>query len=120
MASAVKPSIRINEYVTWRARGKWSAGGAAMSPEVAQRVIQLFREIRPPAHADYHLTPHETRLLTLLVDGHNFKMAAEESGICNASRTRCTSAPSPKSERKCFPVAYSDRKLSVQIVVDRR
>lgn len=57
------------------------AGGAAMSPEVARRVIQLFREIRPPAHADYHLTPHETRLLTLLVDGHNFKTAAAESGV---------------------------------------
>jgi DNA-binding NarL/FixJ family response regulator len=57
------------------------AGGAAMSPEVARRVIQLFREIRPPAHADYHLTPHETRLLTLLVDGHNFKTAAAETGV---------------------------------------
>jgi DNA-binding NarL/FixJ family response regulator len=56
-------------------------GGAAMSPEVARRVIQLFREIRPPAHADYHLTPHETRLLTLLVDGHNFKTAAVETGV---------------------------------------
>jgi DNA-binding NarL/FixJ family response regulator len=81
VASAVKPSIRINEYVTWRARGKWSAGGAAMSPEVAQRVIQLFRDIRPPAHADYHLTPHETRLLTLLMDGHNFNTAAAETGV---------------------------------------
>jgi DNA-binding NarL/FixJ family response regulator len=53
-------------------------GGAPMSPEVARRVIQLFREIRPPAHADYGLTPHETRLLTLLVEGHNFKTAAAE------------------------------------------
>jgi DNA-binding NarL/FixJ family response regulator len=56
-------------------------GGAAMSPEVARRVIELFREIRPPAHADYGLTPHETRLLTLLVDGHNFKTAAVETGV---------------------------------------
>jgi DNA-binding NarL/FixJ family response regulator len=52
-------------------------GGAPMSPEVARRVIDLFRDIRPPAHADYHLTPHETRLLKLLVDGHNYKSAAE-------------------------------------------
>jgi DNA-binding NarL/FixJ family response regulator len=53
-------------------------GGAPMSPEVARRVIDLFREIRPPAHADHHLTPHETRLLKLLVDGHNYKSAAAE------------------------------------------
>jgi len=56
-------------------------GGAPMSPEVARRVIGLFREIRPPAHADYGLTPHESRLLALLVDGHNFKTAAVEAGV---------------------------------------
>jgi DNA-binding NarL/FixJ family response regulator len=56
-------------------------GGAPMSPEVARRVIELFREIRPPAHADYGLTPHEVRLLTLLVDGHNFKTAAAETRV---------------------------------------
>jgi DNA-binding NarL/FixJ family response regulator len=56
-------------------------GGAPMSPEVARRVIELFREIRPPAYADYGLTPHETRLLTLLVDGHNFKTAALEARV---------------------------------------
>lgn len=53
-------------------------GGAPMSPEVASRVITLFREIRPPEHADYELTPHEARLLKLLVDGHNYTTAAEE------------------------------------------
>jgi len=52
-------------------------GGAPMSPEVARRVIDLFRDIRPPTHADYHLTPHEMRLLKLLVDGHNYRSAAE-------------------------------------------
>src|SRR6185369_15129771 len=34
-------------------------GGAPMSPEVARKVIKLFREVRPPERADYHLTPHE-------------------------------------------------------------
>jgi len=53
-------------------------GGAPMSPEVARRVITLFREIRPPERADYHLTPHETRLLKLFVEGHNYKTAAAE------------------------------------------
>jgi len=54
------------------------SGGAPMSPEVATRVIAVFREIRPPERADYDLTPHESRLLKLLVDGHNYTTAAEE------------------------------------------
>jgi DNA-binding NarL/FixJ family response regulator len=57
------------------------SGGAPMSPEVARRVIRLFREVRPPAHADYGLTPHELRLLNLLVEGNNFKTAAVEVGV---------------------------------------
>jgi DNA-binding NarL/FixJ family response regulator len=58
-----------------------AAGGAPMSPEVARRVIELFREVRPPAHADYGLTPHEVRLLTLLAEGHTFKSAGVEVGV---------------------------------------
>jgi DNA-binding NarL/FixJ family response regulator len=57
------------------------SGGAPMSPEVAQRVIRLFREIRPPERVDYDLTPHETRLLKLLVEGHNYTTASEELGV---------------------------------------
>jgi DNA-binding NarL/FixJ family response regulator len=57
------------------------SGGAPMSPEVARRVIALFRDIRPPDRADYQLTPHETRLLKLFVEGHNYKTAAAELGV---------------------------------------
>ena len=57
------------------------SGGAPMSPEVAIRVIKLFREVRPPENVDHDLTPHETRLLKLLVDGHNYTTAAEELGV---------------------------------------
>ena len=57
-------------------------GGGPMSPEIAHKVIRLFREIRPPAKADYHLTPHETRLLRLLVEGHSYKTAAAELHSC--------------------------------------
>jgi DNA-binding NarL/FixJ family response regulator len=56
-------------------------GGAPMSPEVARRVVALFREIRPPVQADHQLTPHEIRILTLLVEGHNYKTAADELGV---------------------------------------
>lgn len=53
-------------------------GGSPMSPEVASKVIRLFREFRPPEAVDYDLTPHEMRLLKLLVDGHNYNTAAKE------------------------------------------
>ena len=53
-------------------------GGSPISPEVATRVINMFKEIRPPERADYHLTPHEIRLLKLLVEGHIYKTAAVE------------------------------------------
>jgi DNA-binding NarL/FixJ family response regulator len=49
------------------------AGGAPMSPEIARRMLRLFREIRPPERADYQLTPHELRLLKLLAEGHSYK-----------------------------------------------
>jgi DNA-binding NarL/FixJ family response regulator len=52
-------------------------GGAPMSPDVARRVITLFRDVRPPEKADYELTPHEVRLLRLMVDGHSYKSAAQ-------------------------------------------
>ncbi len=56
-------------------------GGAPMSPEVARRVLQLFREIRPPERVKHDLTPHELRLLKLLVEGHNYQSAAAELGV---------------------------------------
>lgn len=56
-------------------------GGAPMSPEIARRVIKLFRQSPPPKQVDYDLTPHETRLLKMLVDGHNYKTAAAELGL---------------------------------------
>lgn len=55
--------------------------GAPMSPEVALRVLKLFREIRPPEVGDYDLTAHELRLLKLLVEGHNYQSAAAELGV---------------------------------------
>lgn len=56
-------------------------GGAPMSPEIARKVVALFREVRPPEQVDYQLTAHETRLLKLLAEGNNYKSAAAELGI---------------------------------------
>jgi DNA-binding NarL/FixJ family response regulator len=57
------------------------SGGGPMSPEVAARVITLFREFRPPDKATHNLTPHESRLLKRFVEGHNYKTAAAELGV---------------------------------------
>jgi DNA-binding NarL/FixJ family response regulator len=56
-------------------------GGAPMSPPVARRVLELFRDHRPPERSAAALTPHEARVLGLLVDGHNYKTAAAEVGV---------------------------------------
>ncbi|MBS1791695.1 MAG: response regulator transcription factor [Acidobacteria bacterium] len=58
-----------------------ASGGAPMSPEVAHKVIKLFREIHPPEIPAEQLTPHEIRLLTLFAEGHNYKTAAAELGV---------------------------------------
>jgi len=58
-----------------------ASGGAPMSPEVAQRVLELFRAIHPPRTADYNLTPHDLRLLKLLADGHSYRTAALDLGV---------------------------------------
>lgn len=58
------------------------SGGAPMSPEIANRVIKFFRESHSSEQReDYDLTPHETRLLKLLVDGHNYTTAAQKLNV---------------------------------------
>ena len=58
-----------------------AGGGAPMSPTIAARVVNLFRKFRPPEYADYRLTPQETELLRLLIEGHHKKTAAREMNI---------------------------------------
>ena len=58
-----------------------AAGGASMSPEIAARVMALFRQSPPVRSEDHDLTPHEVRVLKMLVDGHNYKTAAVELGV---------------------------------------
>jgi DNA-binding NarL/FixJ family response regulator len=57
------------------------SGGSPISPDVARKVVELFRRFRPPAALDHELTPHELRLLRLLADGHNYKTAAAELDV---------------------------------------
>jgi DNA-binding NarL/FixJ family response regulator len=52
------------------------AGGAPMSPEVARKVLRVFRTLQPtPPGATNALTPQELRLLRLLGDGHSYESA---------------------------------------------
>jgi len=56
-------------------------GGAVMSPEVATRVVELFRKSQAPPAPAVGLTPQEMRLLKLMMEGHQNKTAAAEMGI---------------------------------------
>lgn len=56
-------------------------GGSPMSPEVARRVVQLVQRTAPPMQAVAQLTPHELRLLRLLVEGHSYKTAGAELDV---------------------------------------
>jgi len=60
-------------------------GGAPMSPNVARRVVKLFRTFSPPETAEYHLTEQEKQILKMLVDGHHYKTAAYELGISTST-----------------------------------
>src|SRR5205085_5187822 len=55
-------------------------GGAPMSPEIARRVVEVFRRMRPRELAA-PLTPTEVRLLGHLAEGLSYQSAAEKMGI---------------------------------------
>jgi DNA-binding NarL/FixJ family response regulator len=54
------------------------AGGSPMTPGIARRVVELFKQNLKPATNDYNLTAQEKRVLQLLVDGKSYKMIASE------------------------------------------
>lgn len=56
-------------------------GGAPMTPEIARRVVELFQQFHPPAQGGCRLTPHESRLLKLLAEGHSYRSAASVLGV---------------------------------------
>jgi DNA-binding NarL/FixJ family response regulator len=70
------PPVRILEAIREAA-----TGGAPMSPEIARRVMELFRRHHPPAEADHRLSPQEMHLLQLLGEGHHYKTAAAEMNL---------------------------------------
>lgn len=57
-----------------------SEGGAPMSPFVAQKVFNFFRNNKP-AQDTFNLTPREKEILELLVRGNSYKMIADKSFV---------------------------------------
>lgn len=53
-------------------------GGTPMSPHIARKVLEMFKQNAPPPRADYHLTPREFEVLELLVNGDDYKSIAEK------------------------------------------
>jgi DNA-binding NarL/FixJ family response regulator len=70
------PAPRLLEAIREAANG-----GAPMSPEIARKVVQLFRQAPSPKQATEQLTGQELRLLQLLADGHSYRAAAERLDI---------------------------------------
>ena len=56
-------------------------GGAPMSPEIARKVVELFRRNTPPVALDGALAPQEVHLLRLLAEGCSYQVAGHQLGI---------------------------------------
>lgn len=54
------------------------AGASPMSPHIARKVLNMFKQHLPPPKADYNLTPRELEVLDLLIQGFDNKMIAEK------------------------------------------
>lgn len=54
------------------------AGGAPMSPGIARRVLELFRQFRPPEQSAHSMTAHEMRVLKLMAEGFSVRAAARQ------------------------------------------
>lgn len=58
------------------------SGGSPMTPGVARRMLELFRDhLHPTVAVDYQLTQREKEILQMLVSGKSYKMIAAASGI---------------------------------------
>ena len=49
-----------------------------MSPHIARKVLEMFKQNAPPPRAEYRLTPREFEVLELLVQGEDYKTIADK------------------------------------------
>jgi DNA-binding NarL/FixJ family response regulator len=55
-----------------------SSGGTPMSPRIARKVLEMFKEQIPSPSTDYGLTDREKEVLGLLVQGLDYKLIADK------------------------------------------
>ncbi len=60
-------------------------GGSPMSPNVARRVVNLFRKFAPPEKSEIYLTEQEKKILKMLTEGHHYKTVAFELEISTST-----------------------------------
>src|SRR5688572_2095875 len=53
-------------------------GGSPMTPEIARKVVSLFRQTAESEEMVEKLTPHEIRLLKFFAEGYSYQEAAEQ------------------------------------------
>jgi DNA-binding NarL/FixJ family response regulator len=53
-------------------------GGTPMSPRIARKVLEMFKQFAPARKTSYELSEREKEVLKLLVDGDDYKMIAEK------------------------------------------
>jgi len=78
-ADVINLSGDLNDPGDPRIAGPRAGGAGALFDATDPSV--LFHRYRPTARPENELTPHETRLLKLLVQGHNYKTAAAELDV---------------------------------------
>lgn len=52
-------------------------GGTPMSPNIARRVLTMFKDFRPPDKVDHQLTQREVAVLERLVEGDDYQQIAD-------------------------------------------
>jgi DNA-binding NarL/FixJ family response regulator len=82
-------------------------GGAPMSPGIAKRVLQAFRESKQPSKNDYHITDREQQVLELLARGFSYRMIGIEFSISPETVKRHLKNIYQKLHVQCGPEAVA-------------
>jgi DNA-binding NarL/FixJ family response regulator len=57
------------------------AGGSPISPEIARKIVDVFRTMGPPKTTALPLTAQEQKLLRLLSDGHSYEACGRQMNV---------------------------------------
>jgi DNA-binding NarL/FixJ family response regulator len=82
-------------------------GGGPMSPGVARRVLQTFRQPTRIVGNDYHITTREKQILELLARGFTYRMIAIEYSISIETVRRHLKNIYQKLHVQCGPEAVA-------------